>query len=264
MPPSKTRTQSATNRSSGIGSNPTEKSTDKRLDEISMILRTLVTEDILDAKLEKLKIEIQREHAERIELLENRVSDLEDENTDLRLTVSKLEEQCEKVKEKHSEMIGKYNGLEQQGRKNSLRIVGIQDENMKETVEDCVRSVVTFVRDTLKVPVQERDIDIAHRLGKFSASKSRNIIVKFTHRWKKQEILRARKKLKGTNFVVFEDLTRLNQQILKDAYRMNCVKNSYSSDGKLFVVLTNGKRRRLMFDTPLEESFLLNDDNFRI
>ncbi|XP_060066481.1 uncharacterized protein LOC132546780 [Ylistrum balloti] len=258
MPPKTLRDRAPSSRTSGIGT----KSTDDRLDEIYEILRNLITEDVLDKKLEKLRLDIQLEHAERIEALEERVNTLETENDNLKVTISELENELLTSQDRQSEMAGKYNDLEQQGRKNSVRIVGLPDPGVRESVEDCVQTIVGFVRDTLKVPLQERDIDIAHRLGKYNGTNPRNVIVKFTHRRKKHEIIRARKILKGSKFVIYEDLTSLNQQRLKEAFRMNCVKNSYSTDGKIYVILTNGKKRRLLHDTPLEESYLMNDANF--
>ncbi|XP_069103903.1 kinesin-related protein 1-like [Argopecten irradians] len=257
----RSRTTSTATRTSDIGCS--KSSTDERLDEISRILKTLITEDALDRKLEKLRSDIQREFSERIESLEDKVNILEQENDDLKETVSRLEENLDTTKEKLAELSGTHNDLEQQGRKNSLRIVGLKDPGDKESVEDCVLTIVDFVNDKLNVPLRESDIDIAHRLGRFDGSTPRNIIVKFTHRRKKAEIIRARKGLKGTKIVVYEDLTRYNQQRLKDAYQLKCVKNSYSIDGKLFVILSDGKtRRRLAYDTPLTESYLLDDANF--
>ena len=108
----------------------------------------------------------------------------------------------------------------------------------------------------------DKDIDIAHRLGRYSRDKPRGVIVKLVHRSKKHEIVRARRKLKGTRYTVFEDLTKVNQECLRQAYKLKCVKNSYSVDRKLYVVLNNDKKRRLLHDVPIDEAFLMNDANF--
>ncbi|XP_069125107.1 227 kDa spindle- and centromere-associated protein-like [Argopecten irradians] len=231
-----------------------------RLDEL---LSTMITREYLDNKISQLKKDICVENKEITDRLEARIFDLETDNDDLRKTVDSLEGEITRLHVVTQKMEYKLNDLEQHGRKDSLRIIGLEDPSEKETVEECVEKIVSFVTDKLEVNLTKSDINIAHRLGHFSRSKPRSIIVKFTSRRKKHDIIRARKKLRGSGKVIFEDLTRDNQQFLKDAFKLECVKNTYSVDGKLFAVLVNGKKRRLFLDTPLEEKYLLNDENFR-
>ncbi|XP_033725206.1 uncharacterized protein LOC117315171 [Pecten maximus] len=140
--------------------------------------------------------------------------------------------------------------------------IGLEDSNKNETVEECVEKIVKFAKEKLKVTIDNADIDIAHRLGMFQRDKPRNIICKFTHRRTKFEIIKQRKVLKGSRCYIVEDLTRTNQQRLKEAFELRCVERSWSTDGKLFVLLKNGKKRRLQYNTILTESFLMNDANF--
>ncbi|XP_033727750.1 uncharacterized protein LOC117317072 [Pecten maximus] len=210
-----------------------------------------------------LREEIRRENRELIERLEGRVFDLEEQNEDLKQTVTKLEQHLSDSEDKRIELEIKQNDLEQHGRKNSIRIVGLEDSNRNETVEDCVGKIVSFVKDKLKVAICKSDIDIAHRLGPFQRGKPRSIICKFTHRRKKIEIIQGRKVLKGSGIYITEDLTRINQQRLKAAFELQCVERSWSMDGKLFVLLKSGKKRRIYADTILSEAFLMDDNNFR-
>ncbi|XP_021356912.1 uncharacterized protein LOC110452603 [Mizuhopecten yessoensis] len=136
------------------------------------------------------------------------------ENENLRLTIGNLETQvgdlqCSK----------------------DARIHGLKDTSDSETVAECVDKFMNFVSSKLEVHITKGDLDIAHRLGKFNREKPRNIIVKFTHRRKRNKVIKARSKLKKTGYMVFEDLTKINQQVLKDAYKLQCVKNSYITDG---------------------------------
>lgn len=208
------------------------------MDEITSILTNLVTKDDMDRKIAKLGDEIRKENRDLVDKMKKRISALEDENKELRGAINSLEEQVSE----HGDMESRLNDLEQQGRKNSIRIFGLRDTSTKETAEECVTEIVNFVNNNLNVTLREVDIDIAHRLGKFDKDRPRNVIVKFTHRRKKHEIIRARKELKGTGYTIFEDLTKHNQLILKDAYKLSSVKNTFSVDGKLFAVLQNGKK----------------------
>lgn len=124
--------------------------------------------------------------------------------------MGKMDEQIASLQEYKSDI----NDLEQHGWKNSLRIVGMEHNTERETVEECIDKVVVLVSKTLDVRLEIRDIDIAHRLGKFKKNKPRTIIVKFTHRTKKAEIIRGRRKLKGSEIVIFGVRTRRNCQKL--------------------------------------------------
>ncbi|XP_033731169.1 uncharacterized protein LOC117320790 [Pecten maximus] len=237
-----------------------------RLDELSAKLENSVTKEYMDSIVFKLKediqTEIQRQNEELVNSFKLRINTLESENEELKDKVSLLEQrQCDSDYT-INDLECKFNDLEQQGRKNSVRISGLHDPSVKESVEDCVKKVVEFSNTKLGVSLRPEDIDIAHRLGKFDNSRKRTVIVKLTHRTKKQELVRARRILKGTGLIVSEDLTRFNQQRLSEAFRLDCVQNSYSIDGKLFVVLKNGKRRRLFYSTKLTKSYLENDANF--
>ena len=81
------------------------------------------------------------------------------------------------------------------------------------------------------------DNDIAHRLGEYKASGSRSVIVKFTRRQTKINVLKSAKRFKGTRIFINEDLTKLNAEELaslrlkdKDA-----VERAWSFDGKIYV-----------------------------
>ncbi|XP_021357824.1 uncharacterized protein LOC110453266 [Mizuhopecten yessoensis] len=190
------------------------------------------------------------------------LSTLKEQNDVLKQTVSKLEQHLVESEDRQCEQDNKLNDLEQYGRKNTIRIVGLEDSNRNETDEECVEKIVKFVYDKLNVTIVEADIDIAHRLGVYQRGKPRNIICKFTHRIRKFKIIKQRKLLKGTRCFIMEDLTRINQQRLKEAFELRCVEISWSTDGKLFVLLKNGEKRRIQYNAIMTEAFLMNDDNF--
>ncbi|OWF47502.1 hypothetical protein KP79_PYT26175 [Mizuhopecten yessoensis] len=185
-------------------------------------LENTITKDYLNSIVAKLKDELQadihRENEEIVHSLKGRINSLESENEDLREKVTILEQRVTDSEEFISDLGQQHNDLEQHGRKNSIRINGLPDHSERESVEDCVSMIVDFVNNRLKVPLRSDDIDIAHRLGRFDNTKKRSVIVKFTNRRKKHEIIKARRTLKGSGFTVFEDVTKANQQRLKEAY----------------------------------------------
>ena len=235
----------------------------KKLEEILKKMDSLPTREYLDRQMQRMKQEIRNENKQIIEKLEGKMFDLEAKNTEFRQAVGNLEYRIEELLDPLKNADVRLNDLEQYGRRNSIRISGLADDNSKENVEECVTRVVDLVNNKLNVSLDQSDIDTAHRLGKFNQSRPRNTIVKLVHRRKKSEIIRARRQLKNSKITIFDDLTKANQRKLKEAYELECVKNSFSVDGKLFVILKNNKKRRISIQTPLKEDFLLSDINFR-
>lgn len=203
----KTRNQSSRQSDAGLDPHSQKKSTDEKLEEIHSMLSMMVTKDFMEAKIQGLKRAIKQENKDMIGRLEGGIYDLENEKDYLKERVRFLEEQLDTMVTRNSELESKQN----------------------------------FVSETVKILVESRDIDIAHRLWRYGINRPRPIIVKFTHRMKKAAILRARLNLKGTGTAIFEDLTRANQGKLSEAYKLNCVQNTYSLYGKLFAVFKTGR-----------------------
>ncbi|XP_069109404.1 ribonuclease Y-like [Argopecten irradians] len=182
-------------------------SADEKLEHIYQTLATLMTKDDLVFQMNKLREEIGEENREMVQRLECRVFELETENDKLRDTIEQLENSVELSVERIVQLTLKDNSLEQQGRKNSVRIVGLPNDR-NETAEACIDKCAKFFRDYLNVDIESTDIDIAHRLGPQST------ICKFTRRIKKFEVLKARRNLKGKKISIFEDLTQETRESL--------------------------------------------------
>ena len=127
----------------------------------------------------------------------------------------------------------KANQNEQYSRKYNLRLVGLSEEEG----ENCTDKVVDFCKaEKLGVNVDKGEIDRAHRLGPKTSNKNRPLIIKFKSFNAKVTICSQRKKLKGTNFYINEDLTKFNMTLFKFG-RIRCsrIKSVWSSDGKILV-----------------------------
>ena len=80
--------------------------------------------------------------------------------------------------------------LEQHGRRDSLRIVGIPESDNDDT-----DSTVLKICSAIEVdpPVQPSDIAVSHRLGKKEAGKTRQVIVKFATRNVRERVYSSKK-----------------------------------------------------------------------
>lgn len=81
----------------------------------------------------------------------------------------------------------------------------------------------------------------------------RLFLIRFTSQAIRDAALRNRRKLKGTIFTVFEDLTHINVQLMSRLRNQPCVESVWSWNGHIRALTKSGKR--LLFDvtTPIEE-----------
>jgi len=72
--------------------------------------------------------------------------------------------------------------LEHQGRMNGVRIYGVDDRNAKESVDECIKKIVTEMKEKPNIPFSEHAIDVAHRKGNYNGQRPRPVICKLVHR----------------------------------------------------------------------------------
>ena len=97
--------------------------------------------------------------------------------------------------------------LEDRSRRNNLRINRIK-EAKNETWDECKERVNCFLEEKLDIDISEIWIERAHRVGEKKNGQERRIVVQFNSCKNKLDTLTNCKKLKGTNFSVFEDFSK--------------------------------------------------------
>lgn len=229
----------------------------------------LITEEFLIAKVEQLKQsmktyigkeldKIKESVNTSIKTLEDRVDAADTKAEDLEQRIKSLEDELDTVKETNRRLESRqidhegelnslkyatktreiqHNDLEQYTRSNNIRIFGLDDRNKDETADETTEIVLKFCSNKLNIDLRDRDIDIAHRLGKFQTDGNRPVICRFVTRSNKMLVMRNRRKLKGTQFVIKEDLTRKNQKLLLDVMEVENVKTAWSDQGKIIALL---------------------------
>ena len=182
------------------------------------------------------------------------IQELKLENEQLRVTVEKLKKESETQKQELSDLKGAFRferlnavDKEQYTRRNDIKIYGLREEGGEhgENAEQTSRVVRKLFRDKLGVTVRETDIDIAHRLGNFEEDRERSVIVRFTRRSVKNELIQNRKKLKDTPVIITDNLCPSNMRIF---YRLKDLvggRNVWSIDGKLFAKVGHGQTKRV-------------------
>ena len=119
--------------------------------------------------------------------------------------------------------------LEDRSRWNNLRINGIK-EGKDETWEECEERVNCFLEEKLDMGTREIWIEHEHRVGEKKHGEERQTVVQFNSYKNRLDIFRNCKKLKGTNFLIFEDFSKETASIRKEKWK-EVLKNR--KDGKI-------------------------------
>ena len=142
---------------------------------------------------------------------------------------------------------------QQYSRRTNILIHGVEEKRD----EDTDKIAHELVTERLGVPVIDRDIARSHRLGRKTDGTSRPIIVRLLSYRQKKSIYDQKKKLKGTGFVITENLTRKRYALYKQCKEKFGMKNVTTLDGRIYRYtgnqLPNGKQERKLinFDTVL-------------
>ena len=227
------------------------------VEDLTTKFKTMVTKEFLTTTIEKVKDEIKDMMNEKIDKLESRIFDLElsndklkQENDIMKNHISRQEDRMDGLEDGLNLCFQEKNDLEQYTRKSSIRITGLDDHDKDENIEESIKTVHKFLTKTIKMEIKESDINIAHRLGPFRPRQNRPVIVRFMSRKHKLEACKKRKILKGTQYVIKEDLTQTNQNFLNELYNAPNINSAWSHEGKIFVKLKEtGRIQRVFLNT---------------
>ena len=216
----------------------------------------------IDKQLSKLIGRLERleeKTSTTMDQIEKNAGLLMDLEVDLHTKAKEIERLNKVISSQSSSMSNlqlELNDMQQYSRRNCLKFYGIPENKG----EDTDKVVCDIASERLEVKLSPEDLDRSHRVaarashnGTVSATdveggnnrkkKPRAIIVKFCSYRKRSEVLRARRKLKGSKIAIDEALTAFNQDLLWKAKRHDKVKEAWSSDGHVTVLIagTNGK-----------------------
>ena len=132
--------------------------------------------------------------------------------------------------------------MEQYSRRNCLVVHGIPETN-----EDSRDTVLHVFNSQLNVAVTSHCIDRTHRLGRFqpSSNKPRPVIVKFVSNETRRQVFSAKRRLKGSNIVITENLTKRRSELLHRTKSQPDVKVAWTTDGRIVCLLESGEKRTI-------------------
>ena len=210
-------------------------------EEIESMIKNAIASAITSFKseIEKLFIDKLNQYESEHFILEKQVDDLEKKLKETEECVQNLNGKNVILEKELNENKTNINDLEQYGRRWNLRIFGIEEKGKD---ENCKQHIIDLCKNKLNIDITDNDIDAAHRVGASHNNRPRGIIVRFYRRTIRNDIIRARRALKGSAVSIREDLTRLNQALLNRAMNHPRVDRAWTWNGKINVVGHNGNR----------------------
>lgn len=125
-----------------------------------------------------------------------------DEKKEFEKVIQTLAQENQNLKDEIINNESRLDYIDDQSRRNNLRIVGIPEEQ-GENWEQCQMKVTKLIEEKLNIP--EVNMERAHRIGKNTGQRTRDIVAKFVRFPERNAVFRARSKLKGTNIYINED-----------------------------------------------------------
>ena len=157
---------------------------------VRIVEKVLTNKDLFNTLFDNLKEHVSavlterlEEETRKVQVLENRVDVLEKQLIDVKINLD---------------------NEQQYSRRNNLRFFGVP-EVKGESVSDVV---IGLIDEKLKIKVRRDDIDTCHRLSMRDGA-ARPIIVKFCRRSVRNEVYRAKPRLKNSKIVIRKDLTKI-------------------------------------------------------
>src|SRR3989442_6432865 len=192
--------------------------------------------------------------AQGLERVNKRLDDVLRENSTLKGNLASLNDSVTKTQKDND-------NIEQYTRSDNILVHGIPfvdsnaEKHLDKTVLDILNSNITSVN------IQPEDISILHRVARPSASSSsatrpQPVVIKFTSRTVRNDVIRHRKELKGKSISITEQLTPLRALILKKANELvtaGKLLSAWSQDGRVLIKARDNLIRQIISIRDLDQ-----------
>lgn len=207
----------------------------------AMVNNIICSSEFLDSLVDRLVEKVVTRLQESIDFNTKVIEDLKKE---LCIRDSKIKELQDNIAKVREESADETEQLHQYTRRNNVEIHGVPEIQGEDTYE-----ILKDIGKAVGCEINKSDIDISHRMPTSNKSLPRPIIAKFTNRWKKQELMAAKKQVRqlqsstiGINassrpVYINDHLTPKSKGLLKRAkdLRLKGFKYVWTREGKIFV-----------------------------
>ena len=200
------------------------------------------------------------EISNKLKAIQTDVAVIKTSNEKLEKNMERMTDQQQKTEERVKYLEDKLFALtkkavinEQYHRRQSIRIFGVPETRQ----ENCQQLVVDMCNNRLQKTLSPADLTSTHRIT--SSTKRQPIIAVFATHDMKMAILKERKKLKGSNQVISEDLCVELHQTLNRLNNDSRVAQAWSWDSRIFAKRHDGAVARIEWAQSLDDAFRKHD-----
>jgi hypothetical protein len=164
------------------------------------------------------------------------------------------------AKKDYNELLELVNSVEGHQRRWAVRIFGVEAPGARvETTHETKLRVVDFITKELKIEgVHYEDVDTAHRVGIKDINGKQTVLTRFYSRDITQKLLKNKRVLKGSDYVLHEDLTLKSRTLLYNVKHHSHVEAAWSQNGSIWTILkTGGRKFKVKITDDLEEKLRL-------
>lgn len=204
---------------------------------------------------DKMKMEMQNQNDELkdsitksiMDKMDERLIPIVEENKNLKIKVEKLEKELEHCKRVE--------------RSNNIIIFGLEEK--EKFSYELIQKLKEIFKQDMNTNIEEHEINKIHRLGerKMDSSKPRPVLCSFISNWKKNEIMRNKKKLKAIYITedyskeVLEKRKELQEKLKEEREKGN---TAYLKYDKLIVKENNISQEKRKRETSVSPSSYKN------
>nr|CAH7720210.1 unnamed protein product [Callosobruchus chinensis] len=175
----------------------------------------------------------------QISTLDNKLMESNNEN---KTNINKIMDHIDKINKEKNSLITRCDKMDQDCRKNNLRIFNMVEEER----ENIPQKIVELVTLKWVSPLQ--------RIGQKTEQKSRAIFLSLKGYVIRNKIFNNKKLLKGTRVVIKEDLTTLRVNLMSRVIVKTSLKSAWTSEGKIYVKY-NGKICKIVSSNDFDKIF---------
>lgn len=227
----------------------------KALQSFKNDMKKLIDKKI--AEIDKFKKEF-KTVKDNYDVVRKDVDALKRENITLRADMNAVQRENNTLRADVNAAISSSNDVEQYGRRWLIRLHNVPAQEK----EDCIQTCAAMFREKLGVPIENNEIEAAHRLRPRTDGRPPAIIARFMRRDRRQKVLEVRKKLKGSGVSISEDLTHMNMKLLNRVQNHEAISESWACNGNIYGIPT-GTKIKVVFKLfkPVEDSIKEALDN---
>ena len=155
--------------------------------------------------------------------------------------LNSLEKKINSLKDENQFLRQQVEAQEQYSRRNCLLIHGLPPSQSPTNNDDIIK---TFIKDKLNITILDCDIDRCHRLGGAGGP----IIIKFARHNIKSLVYKNTKKLKGSEYLITESLTKTRKYCLgqlKGLRKSGVISSYWTLDDEIYYIHRNNNNKTI-------------------